>query len=110
MKAILGELTIVNYIIGFFFVLLALMFKWSVKTYRGVKHNAKTPHKFSWAYWFEHNFEPKVKSILSTIIVVYLSFRFAQDIVGTAFTYAIAISIGLSIDAIIAKIKKLSIK
>jgi len=110
LKAILGDLTIVNYVVGFFFVMLALIFKWSVKTYKGVKHNPKTPHKFSWTYWLENNIEPKLKAVISTIIVVYLTFRFAENIVGTAFTYAIAISVGLSIDAIIAKIKKLSIK
>lgn len=108
MTDILGSLSVVNYLVGFFFVILTLVLKWSWKTRNGVKKNPNSPSSFSWSYWFKHNFKPKFISFISNLIAVFLLFRFASEIAGTAFSYVLAVTIGLSLDYFVDKLKKMS--
>jgi hypothetical protein len=103
----LGSLTIVNYIVAFVFVFLALIAKWTYKTLDGVKNSPKTPEKFSWAYWWKDNFYPKLVSLLSSIISVFIILRFSNDIIGQQFSYFLAIVIGFGLDYFIDKLKKM---
>jgi len=105
LKDILGNLSLVNYIVGFFFVLLALSLKWIWKTVQGVKHSSKTPNKFDKKFWWKDNAKPKILTLLANLISVFLIFRFTNEIIGVDFSYGIALFIGLGLDYYINKLK-----
>lgn len=104
----LGQLTIVNYIVAFAFVFLALILKWTWKTLDSVKNNPKTPDKFTWSYWWRDNAYPKIVSCLSVLIAVFIILRFCNEITGRNFSYFIALVVGLYLDSFIHKLKKMA--
>lgn len=106
LTAILGNLTMVNYIVGFFFVFLALILRWIWRTLDGIKNNPESPHKFDFWYWWEDNFKPKLLSFIANMISVYLIFRFADDFIGTTFSYVLALGVGLGLDYYVGVLKK----
>lgn len=102
---ILGTLPISDYLLGFFFVLLAISLKWMWSTINGVKRNKKTPNKFSGKYWIQNNLKIKILSSLSNIISVYLIFRFSNELIGEKYSYIAALGIGFMLDSYIHKIQ-----
>lgn len=107
---LLGSLSLVNYIVAFAFVLLALLVKWTYKTIDGVKNSPKTPAKFSWAYWWKDNLYPKLVSVLSCIISVFIILRFSNELIGQNFSYFFAFVVGFGLDYFVDKIKKMDPK
>jgi len=105
---LLGVLTIVNYIVGFIFVFLALILKWIWKTIEGVKNSKNTPDKFNGTYWVNHNLIPKLLSFVAVMISVFILLRFIGDIVNIGFSYFFCLVVGLTIDYWIDRLKKIS--
>jgi hypothetical protein len=106
----LGSLTIVNYIVAFVFIFIALILKWTWKTKDGVKTCPHSPEKFSWSYWWKDNLYPKAVSSISVLLTVFVTLRFCTEITGRVFSYLIAFLIGLSLDFIIDRLKKMAPK
>jgi amino acid transporter len=107
---LLGSLTIVNYIVAFFFVFLALLAKWTYKTIDGIKNSPHTPEKMDWTYWLKDNLYPKLVSLLSSVISVFIILRFSNDLVGQQFSYFFALVVGFGLDYFVDKIKKMQPK
>ena len=104
---LLGNVSLVNYLVGFIFVVIAIIFKWCYKTIDSIKNNPKTPAKWDWNYWVENNLVPKLLSLLMNIIAVFIVFRFSNEILGVAFSYILSLVVGLALDYYIDKIKKM---
>lgn len=96
---IFGTLTGVQYLVGFVFVIVAIILRWTFTTHKAVKKNPNTPKKFSLKYWWENNWLRKLKTFIQVVIITFLVFRFTPDIIGQTFSYVVAVSIGLAFDA-----------
>lgn len=107
LKDLLGNLTLVNYVVAFIFVLLTLIVKWVWKTIDSVKNDIKTPNQFSWGYWFKDNIIPKFLSFTGNMIAVFIVLRFSNEIIGQTFSYFLAILIGFGLDYYVDKLKKM---
>ncbi len=107
---IFGNFSFVWYIASFFFASLGLFIRWRFMAKQGVKNNPNSPEHFSWEYWFEHNLWPKLLSVLTTIVIVFLCLRFAGDWFGVVPTMAFAVVLGLAFDWFVDFVKKLSQK
>ena len=103
----LGSLSIVNYIVAFAFVLIALIAKWTYKTLDSVKNSPKTPMQFSWGYWWKDNIYPKLVSFVSNVISVFIILRFSNDVIGQNFSYFFAVLVGFGLDFYVDKLKKM---
>ena len=107
---VMGDLDLADYLFGFFFAGIGLFFTWVYKTRKSIKTNPETPVKFSWSYWFKDNLIPKLLSVISTMLVIFVSLRVAYYvggqifIGGTVMSVIYSIGIGLSLDTIIDKI------
>jgi hypothetical protein len=105
----LGALTMVNYVVSFIFIFIALALKWIWQTIDSVKNNESTPVKFSWKYWAQDNLLPKVLSLISNIIVAFIVLRFGNELFGLTFSYAVAFGIGIALDYWVNRLKKMQI-
>lgn len=74
--------------------------------YKG-KSDPNTPKAFSFKYWIKDNFVPKLVSTLFTVVVIFVSIRFPQELLGKAFSYFYAFSIGIGFDYIVSLFKNL---
>ena len=106
-ELIFGEYDAVWYIAAFFFAALGLFIRWRFTAMRGVRKNPNSPDTFSWEYWFENNLWPKVLSVITTIVIVFLCLRFASDWFSIVPSMAFAVVLGLAFDWFVDFIKKL---
>ena len=101
----LGGLTTNQVIISFILAFAGLYLKWYFKSYVGVHYNAQTPYQFSWKYWLSDNVH-RLKGMVATIIILFISIRFPKELLGVEFSYLWAFIAGLGIDWITEVIKK----
>lgn len=107
-QKILGGLAVSDYEAGFIFVLIGLFIRWFYTTRKGIKKiDNNTPMKFDLVYWIKDNIIPKSLSILVTFLIVFVTLRFPMEIVGIQFSMFYCLLVGLGLDYIIDKIKKL---
>lgn len=104
---LLGNLSLVNYVVGYIFVFIALILKWTWQTNDSIKNNKKTPEDWSWDFWWRDNAKPKILSAVQAVLVVFIVFRFSADYFNTVFTYAFALLVGLTLDHWVNNIKKM---
>jgi hypothetical protein len=96
---------------AYFFAGLGLLFRWAVRIRKGVKSTSnESPAKFSIGYWFANNAKHKLVSIILTVISLFVTFRFTGEIYNMALSMFVAFTAGVSIDWIIEKIAKLTVK
>lgn len=107
---LLGNLTLVNYIVAFIFVMLTLMLRWIWKTVDSVKNNKHTPHKFSLGYWIKDNVIYKFLSFISNMISVFILLRFSNELIGQNFSYFLVIVVGFGLDYFIDRLKSMQKK
>lgn len=104
---LLGNLSLTNYIVSLIFVSLTLILRWIWKTIDSVRHNHKTPHKFSFSYWFRDNIYHKLLSLIGNLISIFIILRFSNDIIGMNFSYFLTIVVGLGLDYFVDRLKKM---
>lgn len=66
----------------------------------------RTPIEFSWKFFWNDNLKRVLKSIALTILVLFVTIRFSQEIMGQKLTMFYAFSLGLGLDKVIETIKK----
>lgn len=105
---LLGDsLTWISYVSAFIFSFFGMFIRWYVRTKSGILHNENSPHSFSFSYWIRDNILPKLTSILSTIIIIFISLRFSVEIFSVPVSMLFAFLIGLSFDYVFEKIQNL---
>lgn len=96
---ILGDLKPIDYVSCFIFVFIGLFLKWSFQTKNAVKNkNNDTPSKFSFKYWIWDNFLPKLQSLTTDVIIIFLCLRFAYEWFGRYPSMGFALAIGIGFD------------
>lgn len=106
-KLVLGNVSWWWYLAAFFFSSLGLFLRWAWRTNRGVKTNPNSPDKFDWNYWIVNNLKPKLISVTTTIVVIFICLRFASDWFGIIPTMVFAFIIGVALDWFIDFIKNI---
>lgn len=97
--------------VGFFFAKLVLAYAgafllvlWGAK--KAQKHSERSPDRFSWAYLWTDN----TKRFIANLIVIYVGVRFMAQLMPPAATeeaeLVIALIVGISVDALTARLKK----
>lgn len=102
------DLTPVVLVTAYIFSFAGMFLRWYQQYKDKGKPNPKTPRNFEWGYWFRDNLLPKLFGIFATIVILFISLRFPQELLGTVFSYAYAFGVGMSLDYISSLLKKLS--
>jgi hypothetical protein len=106
----LGNYDLIWYVAAFVFSFVGLFIRWSLRTRRAIKWNPDSPDKFSWSYWLQNNLWPKLVSVLTTVVIVFVCLRFAGEWFGVVPTMAFALIVGLAFDWFTDYVKKLTKK
>ncbi len=83
-------------IAGGFFALVGLALNYFIKVKKGIKRSEHSPDKFSLKYFVENNYQ----DIVITALLIFISLRFTQELLGVELTMWIAVLIGFGIDFI----------
>ena len=105
-----GDLSTIEYEVAFFFAFLGMFLRWVWHTNKAIQSNDTTPWKFDLAYWLRDNLLSKSLSIITTLIVIFISLRFSRDLMGVYFSCFYAFTVGLFLDFIVNKLKQLQPK
>jgi len=106
-EKILGGLSLSDYLTGFIFAFIGMFLRWYYKTRKSIKYNPETPNRFIFSYWIKDNLLPKLLSILSTLVVIFITLRFPTELISINFSFWYAFVVGLSLDYFVDKIKKI---
>jgi hypothetical protein len=79
-KNLMGNMSLAYLISCYIIAFIAMFVKWGINTNRAIKNNPKTPLGFKLGYWIKDNIVSKLLSIILTFGVLYLLFRFFNDI------------------------------
>lgn len=110
-KELLGEnLTIAVLIAAYIFAFFGMILRWFFQYNKYGKKNPDSPAKFSWSYWIKDNVLPKLAAVLATIIIIFVSIRFPQELFGTVFSYGYSFAVGMSLDYISSILKNIKVK
>lgn len=111
LKEFLGEnMSEVTLFVAYAFAFAGMFIRWYFTYQTKGKSDPNTPDAFSFKYWFKDNFIPKLISTAFTVVVLFITLRFPQELLGKAFSYFYAFSVGLTFDYIISILKNLTLK
>ena len=106
---LLGEsLTPVVLLVAYIFAYIGIFFRWFWMYQTKGKIDPTTPVKFNLNYWLRDNLLPKLFSVMATFLLIFISLRFAQELIGNVFSYWYALGVGLGLDYFASLLKKLS--
>lgn len=80
------------------FAMLGLILMTAINVRNGIVKNPKTADAFNWKYFGWGTIIRIILSALITMIVIFLSIRFAQELVGKTLSMFYALGVGLFID------------
>jgi|SRR5690606_34807608 len=66
----------------------------------------RTPTHFSWKFFWNDNVKRIAKAIATTVLVLFITIRFSQELMGQKLTMFYAFGVGFGLDKVIEKIKK----
>lgn len=92
---------------GFFFALLGVLLNALLGTKKRDPASPRTPFKFSWGFFFSDNTARLLKNGLTTLIVIFLSLRFVDQLIAgsTGLSMGYAFVVGFGIDEAIQRLK-----
>ena len=89
---------------GFAFAVLGIILNALLGTNKRDPMSERTPFKFSYRFFFSDNFRRFVKNWLTSIIVIFLSLRFVNEL-GFAMSMGYAFIVGFGIDEAVQRLK-----
>lgn len=87
---ILGELSVAYYLAAGFFCLLAILISLYDHSRKRDVNSTRSPRHFSWGFLIWDN----AKRIVTTLLVMFLIFRFSPVVVGKPLSMEIAVGVG----------------
>lgn len=102
MTNILGSLSLADYAAGMIFAMLGAIISLRLQANTRNRLSENTPFKFSWRFLFLDN----LQRLIFGFIVVFITFRFAPQILKTDFSMFIAFLVGFAFDKVLELIKK----
>jgi len=102
-----NELTMAVLITAYIFAFFGMFLRWYWMYQTKGKTDPNTPDNFILGYWLKDNLLPKLFGALATFIIIFISIRFPQEVLGTAFSYFYSFTVGIAFDYISSILKKL---
>jgi hypothetical protein len=103
---LIGDLGVAKFVAAFIFaivgVVLSLLWSTTVRN----PASPRSPEHFSWNFFWNDNTIRILKSIISTVLTVFISIRFMNDLIGIEFSMASCVLVGLFQDQVVLLIKK----
>lgn len=99
-----------TFIAGFLMAVIGIAFSALVGTTKRDVNSERTPFHFSWKFFFNDNSIRLVKSVLTALIAIFLSFRFAQEFIGQKFSMFYAFLVGFGLDYVVARWRQIKEK
>lgn len=93
-----------------FFALLGLLLVTLLNIQKGIRENPNTADKFNWKDFGLDSLIRVIISFVITMIVIFVSVRFSNEIFGTPVTMIFSFGIGLGIDKATIAITKYATK
>lgn len=103
---LIGDLGVAKFFAAFIFALIGVSLSLLWGTTQRNPESDKSPVHFSWNFFWNDNTKRILKSIISTILTVFVSIRFMKDLFGIEFSMVGSLLIGLFLDQVVAIIKK----
>lgn len=91
---------------GFAFAIIGVALSLLLDTTTRNPMSERSPVVFSWQFFWSDNFLRIIKSIVTTILVIFISLRFAKNIIGADATPFYAFGVGFGLDKAIKALKK----
>jgi hypothetical protein len=88
----LGPLSLASYASGFLFAAIGAIILLRIKALKRDKLSDSTPYKFSWWFMIRDN----IQKLLNGLLLTYVVFRFAPEILNQDFSMFLALLVGLS--------------
>lgn len=102
MKAsLLGTLSPSQFVALFFLAIIGAVLSMLLQTTNRNISSDQTPKHFSWSFFMQDNW----KRIVTALLLIYVSLRFAPEILGINITEFVALGIGFSLDKIAQLLK-----
>lgn len=105
LSQITGGVTLGMYAAAFFFGLIGLFVSLLLSTVTRDVKSTRTPEPFSWNFLWCDNYIRIYKGAALTVIVMFLTFRFANELMGARLSMFYALSIGLGFDKVLEYLK-----
>jgi uncharacterized membrane protein len=99
LQALLGPYSLTEFVTYLFFFGLGALIFFGIDVRRSFKSDPTTPKKFSFLFMLKDN----VIRFLSVLASIYMVIRFYEGLYGTELTELLAMTLGVSIDALIGK-------
>ena len=108
MTELLGkDMTAVTYCVAYLFAFFGMFLRWYWMYQNKGKMDPTTPSKFVWSYWMRDNLLPKLFTTMATLILLFITLRFPQELLGKAFSYFYAFGVGIGFDYVSSILKKM---
>lgn len=98
---ILGEADVAHWISAIFFALVGIVVSLLISSSKRDARSPGTPYKFSWRYLIFDN----GKRIALSILLVFITLRFSQELLSAQFTMYFALGVGLGLDRLSAHLQ-----
>lgn len=98
LNSILGNRTLAQYVVAFFFILLGVLISIRLGAYKRDKESPNTPFKFSYTFLTRDN----IVRAIGSIAIAFVFIRFGQEILHIEVNELGAFTIGLTFDRGIA--------
>lgn len=102
LKSVLGDYTLGSWLAYMFFAIIGtVIYSWNEVSQREVP-SKKTPRKFSIGFFLRDN----IKRFIFTVLLIYIQFRFFEQITGSEMSEYAAFLIGFTSDGLSGMSKK----
>lgn len=109
LQGLLGDsMTSATYTVAYMFAFFGMFLRWYWQYQKKGKPDPNTPHTFVLSYWLQDNLLPKLFGMLATFVILFISLRFPQEVLGKAFSYFYAFTVGISLDYVSGLLKKMT--
>lgn len=98
---ILGDIPAIDFMVLWFFALVGVAIRLLIDVQGRDKLSFRTPYRFSWNWLWLDN----ARRILATVLLIFVSLRFCEEVFGVAISPWIAVLIGLISDRLAGYLK-----
>lgn len=106
LNELLGSVAFVPFLIALFYAFVGAAVSLLIASNARDVHSEGSPTQFSYRYLIRDNW----KKIVLSVLLIFISIRFSQELLGQQVTMYLAFVIGLSVDRLAGLIKKIDNK
>ena len=91
---------------GFLFAFLGIFISLILQGLSRDPLSSRTPFAFSWTFFFSDNMTRIYRSIILNVLVIFISLRFAENLIGEKMSMFYSLMVGFGLDKIIEMWKR----